>query len=110
MSVEHEHPEHEKLERIASKSQVIGEFLDWLRGGGLADYGPISLMYRCEATTPALLDEDGEVLFVEQTNTRYLGVHHVIQEILAAYFEIDLAALEAEKRAMLKAVRNAVSS
>jgi hypothetical protein len=77
------YPEHEKLAKVSDRSQVIGEFLDWLRndqGIVLAEYGPN--------------DVD---LFPAR--------RHTIEDWLALYFKIDLAKIEREKRAMLEAIR-----
>lgn len=79
------YPEHEKLSAVADKSQVIGDFLLDREEGGvvLAAYSPE-------------LDE-------------YLPLPLVapVEYVLADYFGIDLAKIEAEKRAMLAAIREA---
>jgi len=77
-----DYPMHVKLDAVADKSQVIGDFIEWLRGKAivLASY----------------YEESG------------LQPNHVsIETLLAEFFEIDLEILEEEKRAMLKALRGA---
>lgn len=71
-------PEHEKLSAIADKSQAIGEFLQWLedRGISLAAYA-----------------NKGDTFLSPYLYGR--------EQLLAEHFEIDLAKLEKEKRAML---------
>lgn len=78
------YPEHEKLLKVKDQSQVCGEFLDWLQGGGyhLGRY-----------------NEEGTRLY---THT----VPH-LTKLLAEFFQIDQAKLEEEKRAMLDELRAA---
>jgi hypothetical protein len=77
------YPEHAKLDAVKDISQAIGEFLDY----GLA--------------------AQGLVVAQEARGGRLVPTHRPISEILARYFEIDQAALEAEKQAMLDALRKA---
>ena len=80
------YPEHEKLAKVSDKSQVIGEFCDWLSEQGI--------MF-------SRYDDD------------YLGgnfpltVSMDIQRRLAEFFDIDRKKLEAEKRQMLDEIRSA---
>jgi hypothetical protein len=73
------YPEHEKLMLIKNESQIIGEFLEWLRGTnlfiGYADEGGLDMYYASN------------------------------EEILAEYFKIDLYKLEQEKNQMLKQLK-----
>jgi len=76
-----DYPEHEKLRAVREQAQSIGEFLEWAhaeRGWQLASYHEI-----------------GELAPVGESRER----------MFAAYFEIDLVKLEAEKCAMLEKVR-----
>jgi len=78
-----DYPEHEKLTKVADKSQAIGEFLEWCsaeKGISLANYSD----YR----------EDGMPV--------------PFRPLLAEFFEIDENVLEQEKRAMLDAMRKAL--
>lgn len=74
------YPEHQKLRAIADRSQAIGEFLDWMGHQGFW-----------------LHDRDG------------FEPHGSVQDWLARYFDIDRDKIEAEKRAMLEALRAAQS-
>lgn len=76
-----EYPEHEKLEKIQDKSQVVGEFLDWLLMNG----------WSIVTTNPAM-------------------VHKTIEEHLAEFFKIDLKKLNEEKEQMLAEIREATRS
>jgi hypothetical protein len=75
-----EYPECERLAEVAPKSQVIGEFLDWLANKGIA-----------------LGTWDGDM---------YLRVHsYVPNELLAEFFEIDLKLVERERAQLLSTIR-----
>lgn len=78
-----EYPEHDKLNAVKDQSQAIGEFLDWLRdekGIMLARFGEGGDLYPYPRST---------------------------QDMLAEFFDIDLAEIEKEKRDMLEKIRNA---
>ena len=72
-----DYPEHEKLDKVKDKIQVIGEFLDWSRSTRifLCRYGKREIPY---------------------------PIGETIEEILAAYFGIDLEKLEQEDKQCLK--------
>jgi hypothetical protein len=77
-----EYPEHEKLKKIQDKSQAIGTFLEWLgfeKEIHLCTYG------------------EGDRLY---------PIPKRKEELLAEFFEIDLAKLEAEKQQMLETIRS----
>lgn len=81
-------PELDKLTAIKDQSQTIGAFLDWYRseeGGG----------HLCVLVE----DEDRET-------ADFFHDHRSIEGLLAKYFEIDLAKIEAEKLAILEELRN----
>ena len=82
-----DYPEHDKLRAISGKSQAIGEFLDWLgaeKHWFLAEWDGIKRADGDERAWPA---------------------SYSITKLLAEFFEIDLDKIEAEKRAMLEALR-----
>jgi hypothetical protein len=81
------YPEHEKLKRIADKSQCVGDFIEWLRDGSKHPQGRIELC--------CWNDRDKEY---------YAGFERV-SSLLARFFEIDENKLEEEKRAMLNELR-----
>jgi len=77
-------PECEMLARASDKSQVIGEFMDWLLNEQeyvLAQWGTVEM-------------EDG-----------LIPCHPDIQQLLARFFGIDLGKVEQERRALLDAIR-----
>ena len=80
-----DYPEHEKLAKVSDKSQVIGEFCEWLgeQGYCLAAYD--DRYY------------SGRFLFNDGWDT---------QRRLAEFFDIDRGKLEAEKRQMLDEIRS----
>ena len=79
-----QYPEHEKLKAVQAASEAIGEFLD----GGLRDQGLVLAI--------AVEVSGDQVLFPASAS---------IEKILADYFGIDLAKIEAEKRQMLESLR-----
>ncbi len=91
------YPEHEKLKAVAEKSQACGAFLEWLlETYTLAEYhkhGPSCI----EEGRTACGAHQNELL-PETVNARRL---------LATFFEIDEAKLEAEKVQMLAEMRQA---
>lgn len=121
-------PEHDKLSAVKSESQAIGEFLEWLQGEGvvLSTHHEHSKGCYCtngwhETADPNRYSIDGCPECGGSPTSRrplcgYLSydghnelapVHRTIEQWLAKYFEIDLAKLETEKRAMLEQMRAA---
>jgi len=78
-----EHPELDKMMAIKDKSQVLGEFLDWL---------------------------DSETEYCIATRCRDMDclvrAHVSIEQLLADFFGIDLNKVEEEKRAILDGLRD----
>jgi hypothetical protein len=74
-----EYPEHEKLAKVQPETQAAHDFLEWLGGKGIM---------------LARVDERGMALTVGND-----------RDLLAEWKGVDLAALEAEKRAMIERVR-----
>ena len=75
-----EYPEHERLRAISDQSQVCGEFIEWLEGHGY---------HVCQGSN----DES------------FWPTHTSVQDLLAAFFGIDRKKIDAEKEAMLDAIR-----
>ena len=111
-----EYPEHDKVRAVKDQSEAIGAFLDL----GLPSMG---LMLSQRVTCPCECDFCGRgcgphspwhtdaekatcVKGVVQV-TDWMPANKSIERILAEYFEIDLNVLEAEKLAMLAALREA---
>lgn len=76
---EKRYPECEKLQKVSSQSNTIGEFLEWL-----SYEKNLSL---CE------LDEERDY---------YHLYHYQIEQLLAEFFEIDLNKVEQERRQILE--------
>lgn len=90
------HPECNKLRIIAPRSQAIGEFLDWLQ-----DRGVVLAKYHNHSAS--CYDEGVCICGLRKGN---LERHRYnIQDLLAEFFSIDLAKVEAEKQAILDEVR-----
>lgn len=76
------YPEHDKLTAVAEQTQAIGEFVEWLESKGI-------FLAR----------------YVEGSN--YPRSVHGFRDLLAEWAGIDQDKLEAEKRQMLNALRDA---
>lgn len=122
-----DYPEHDKLMAVKDESQTIGEFLDWLPGG--TDLRVCERIVKTDCRGGGIWErwtciggrkindredsDEGECPIchgtglVDRDEPLYLPAHVDINKILAKFFEIDLNKLEAEKRAMLDALRAA---
>jgi len=78
-----EYPEHDKMHLIKNKSQIIGEFLEWL----VEKYGIVFAHY----------PENND--FIEEFPYKRK------EQWLAEFFNIDLNEIENEKQTMLKELR-----
>jgi hypothetical protein len=90
---ETKYPEHEKIVALKGDNTKIGDFLTWLDEQGVR---------LCK------LEEDDEDEAANRRRARardYVPWNQSIEKILAAYFEIDQAKLDAEKQAMYNALR-----
>lgn len=70
-------PELDKMVAVRDQSQVIGEFLDWLK------------------------HERGCAFY----DVELIPIHDSIEELLARFFGIDLDKVEAERREILAEIR-----
>ena len=123
-----DYPEHNKLSAIKEQSEAIGAFLEWLseqrielaryEDAASSDEPQDLIVGHTPDGQPIYVnDETGEESpFVRAFRRRanpdywhraegYYPIHKRIEAILAEYFEIDLNALEQEKRAMLNTLR-----
>lgn len=76
-------PELNKMAAIRDKSQVVGEFLDWLRNE--------------RGITLATFTDD------EERGDVMVPFHFSTEQLLAEFFDIDLERVERERRLVLKA-------
>ena len=95
-------PECEKVRTVQQVSQAIGEFLDWLhheKGWFIAE----EHRHDDSCYERIALDEDeGEVQKVcGMLDGQLISVSFSTVQLLAEFFGIDLAKVEAEKRALL---------
>ncbi len=75
------YPEHEKLKDVSKLSQQLGSFIEWGQMNGLV---------LCQ--------------YDEETD-QYRSSRKTINELLSAFYRIDLMKLESEKEHMLNEVR-----
>ena len=88
-------PECDRMLAVKDKSQVIGNFLEWLDSVGL-------VIDRI-ATKKDERDDDGEDNGIEEGQR--LPYYESIEKLLARYFKIDLNKVDAEQRAILDEIR-----
>lgn len=81
MTDETKYPECEKMSAVSDKSQVCGEFLEWLNAEKDLHLGSY--------TSEGLMR----------------GVNVKTEALLAEFFEIDLKKVEAERRAMIEGLQ-----
>lgn len=122
-----DYPEHKKQRRSIEEghSQAIGEFIDWLLGQGIhlvrwgtnPDDPPLTCAF-CNGTglrwqqrgdgsarSPSNCSHCGGT--GQRAREGWLPDTRSPNRLLADYFEIDLAKIEDEKRAMLESIRAA---
>lgn len=110
------YPEHEKLQAVKKESQAIGEFLEWY---GSNEEGGVRAVWRRKEPCPEC---DGEGGWkgrngwiachkcagsgqIPRGAARLIPDGRTIEQVLAAYFEIDLDKIHAEKEAMYRELR-----
>lgn len=84
-----QYPECAKMSAVRDRSQLIGQFLDWLQSTA----GVQLCKYVSRSSS------------LGQTNSELMPIGLSIEQILAQYLEIDLEKVEEEKRAMLEHLR-----
>ena len=109
-----DYPEHKKLEAIQEQSQAIGEFLEWISDNGdwrlgkphhhietckNPDYSYHNFRY--ELGDPSTW----EMYLCGYASSQFESNHRNVDKLLAEFYQIDLNALEKEKRAMLDEIR-----
>lgn len=87
--MDEKYPECEKLSKVSEKSQLIGEFLDWLQ-----DEKKIALAKWAQV----------EGALFDNTSTLFL-IHDSTESFLAEFFEIDMKKVKKERKQMLKEQR-----
>jgi hypothetical protein len=122
-------PTLEKMAAVRETSQGIGEFLDWLHesqslhlmayrtdqidtrpcpgdGGWLGDPCDDGVMYLGKPNERDCTNCDGKG-YIEVKVEGWVEDPRSIEQLLADYFEIDLKAVEKERRALLEEIRRA---
>jgi len=87
-------PECDKMNAVREKSQVIGEFIEWLQSGEASEKEePIVLAYYPTQRTS------------NEVDAHLHPCSYTIETLLAKYFDIDLDKVEKEKRLILEKLR-----
>lgn len=76
-------PEHIKLTAISDQSQACYDFIDWLE-----------------------TEKGYRLCYVPRNSNTHEPIQHSMRGLLAEFFEIDMDKVEAEKRAMIEALRS----
>lgn len=95
-----QYPEHAKLKRVQDQSQVIGDFIEWLNRNNYSIAIPHRHSPECRDQS-AMLESFG----CGYSAGELQEIYETTEQLLAKYFQVDLAALEREKRDMLQALR-----
>jgi hypothetical protein len=122
-----DYPEHDKMLRIADKSQAIGDFIEWLsteKHVQLMTWVDMDEEVPCSGTifrecidgfaSDSLDDQKATSVPCQHCHGKGTMNQHfegwlpqpaTIQSLLAQHFDIDEKAIEREKRAMLERMR-----
>src|SRR3990172_3089456 len=99
-------PEHDKLRALDGKNDDVARFLEWLSYNGISLSKNHEHEEGCGELTVDFNNpfrrKTGECGYYEN---ELVPIGKSIEEILAAYFEIDLKKLEEEKQEILKSIR-----
>ena len=79
-----DYPEHEKLKKVQDESQAIGEFLEWVN-----------------------YEKRYSFCYVDRKTEQWYPILETKEQLLAEFYDINLDAIEKEKRAMLEEMRQA---
>lgn len=88
---EEKYPEHVKMKPLTERSQIIGEFLDWLQ-------------HERDTALCELRDLGSDEWWPEK---QYIPISKGIEALLAEYYDVDMKVIEQEKREMIKELREA---
>jgi hypothetical protein len=95
-------PELDRMLDVRDKSQIIGEFIEWLTEQSIQLCKPHEHSDECY--------EDSGHISCDMIRGELWPVHIATEKLLAQYFEIDLAKCEEERRAILDSLRHTRSS
>jgi len=91
-------PALDKMQAIMDESQIIGEFIEWLKES--SKYGVVEEVDYIEEVDVSGLCEPPEYEYRKTTEWR--PIRKSTEQILAEYFEIDLNAVDVERSELLK--------
>lgn len=96
-----DYPEHEKLKAIADKSQAVYDFIEWCSYEKSIHLAEHYCLRDSHPDHPGC--EEGEC----EMSSYMVGTFRSIDSLLAEFFQIDMQAIDREKRAMLESIREA---
>lgn len=95
------YPEHTKLKKLKTKSDICGAFIDWLRD----EKGYVfAIRHKHTEICYSTIDSRMRVCETMEGNLEH-PAYEGPEKLLAQFFEIDLEKLEQEKRALLEVQR-----
>lgn len=95
-----EYPEHDKLQALEGRNQIIGEFLEWLMS---REY----VIGAYHKHSDGCRENGKQVCGYSDWDPQLVPINKPIEVLLADYFGIDRDKLESENRALLATLRNA---
>lgn len=99
-------PECDKMIEVNKESQAIGEFLEWLESKGCKICEWVDGITEADVIAAAFALDMEKLDELEGKPLRgYSPISKNTEKILAEYFKIDLNKVEAERRALLAALR-----
>jgi len=100
-----DYPEHDKLHKVADKSQAVGDFLEWLQNKKEVVLCKWKEWEEEEKCIP-VRKPDGSL---EETrmyaHKAHMPIYISTEKLLSEFFEIDLVKLETEKLTMIEVLR-----
>ena len=99
-------PELDRMLAVKEQSQAIGEFLDWLENHDSLKLCRRGLVQDDAAVIVNALTLKENIPEDDELKEGYVLNMTPIEKILAEYFNIDLAKIEQERRAILDSIRN----
>ncbi len=102
-----DYPECKKMKKVREKSQVIGDFLQWLQEGEVEQNLPLKRSIFLAAYCVKSEDHRGRKLEEEdwELGEDIVPYSYNAERLLAEFFDIDLAKVEKERQEILEDVQ-----
>jgi hypothetical protein len=97
------YPELEKMRKVQQKSQLIGEFLDWLNYEKKVQLGRFH--EHTEDCYDGWDEDDDDIRICGMGEGELMLLNTSYENLLAEFFDIDLKKVDKERRALLDEIR-----